>query len=261
MISIVAPSWNSLEYLKIFYNSLKKNLKIPYELIIHNNGSSDKTENWLITKNIKYTKSEKNEGFCAVNYAIRQAKYDYILVSNVDMYYLQGFDLILLNKINEFKRAKIKDFTISCRLIEPIPGNPEYFYFDAGNDYSNFDEKKLLNWYQNTKPKYEFDTFQFSHPILFPKITGEEVGFFDMNYFPGSTSDYDFGKALYEKGCRNFCLVKEAQVYHFSNKTFSKLPSEIRNKNGHDVFIKKWGIHPEEFRKQIGIKNKFEMVK
>jgi hypothetical protein len=39
------------------------------------------------------------------------------------------------------------------------------------------------------------------------------------------------------------------------------LPAEIKAKHNHDVFLKKWNIDVEDFRKKIGIKEKYETIK
>ena len=260
MISICIPSWNSLEYLKISIPSIKKNTKLPYEIIVHDNGSTDGTEEWLKKNNVKYSKSAKNEGFCGVNHALRAAKYEYCLMFNSDMYALPGWDFAILGQIMSFKKAKIKRFTISCNLIESSGNNPEYDIFNAGVNAESFDEKHLLDWFSSTQPK-RADTKQWSHPILVPKFMLEEINYLDETYFPGWNVDNDMPKELFEKGCRNFCLLGNSRVYHFISKTFSKLPPEIKNKDGQDLFLKKWKLSTDNFRNEMKIKERFEMVK
>jgi cellulose synthase/poly-beta-1,6-N-acetylglucosamine synthase-like glycosyltransferase len=93
MISVCIPSWNSLEYLKIVIPSLKKNTRMPYEIIVHDNGSTDGTESWLADNGISYTKSGTNKGFCGVNEALRKAKYKNCIIFNSDMYSLPRLGL------------------------------------------------------------------------------------------------------------------------------------------------------------------------
>jgi GT2 family glycosyltransferase len=262
MITVAVPSWNSLEYLKILYGSLKRNTKIQYEFIVHDNGSTDETEAWLKQNNINYTHSDKNLGFCGVNNALRKAKFDYLLTANSDMYFLPGWDIEILKQINKFKASKIERFTISACLIEPLGNNPEYSIFYCGHDTQSFDENKLLDFYLRNKEKIKREnTVQWSHPILVPKFMMEEIGYWDENYFPGWNVDNDLPKALYEKGCRDFLMLGSSRVFHFISKTFNKLPSEVKNRSGQDVFIKKWGISTDEMRKRLSVAETYRTLK
>jgi len=259
MISIAIPSWNSVEYLKILIPSIKKNTKIPHEIIVHDNGSTDGSEEWLKKNNVKFTKSDKNLGFCGVNNALRLAKYPYCMIVNSDMYMLPSWDFAVLNQITTFKKLKIDRFTISCNLIESSGNNPEFSIFNAGTDAASFNEKKLLDWFSNAQPK-KANTKQWSHPILIPKFMLEEINYLDESYFPGWNVDNDLPKALYEKGCKNFCLLGNSRVYHFISKTFNKLPAEIKNKDGQDIFLKKWNMTTDEFRNSMNIKSPYKEV-
>jgi glycosyltransferase involved in cell wall biosynthesis len=261
MISICVPTYNSLPYLKILYASLKKNWRVPYELLVHSNACTDGTYKWLVENNIKYTHSINNQGFCGVNNVLEQAKYEYCFVVNSDMYILPGCDFTLVNQIKEFKKDNIDKFTISCRLVEPIPGNPEYVYFNAGYVAEQFREQELVDWYVKNRPQYPHATKQWSHPILFPKKLGKEAGFFDPQYWPGWGVDNDFPKELSEKGCKNFFLTQQCQVYHFVSKTFKQLTKEDNAKSGEDIFTKKWGLTQNQFRDSMQIKKPFEVVK
>ena len=67
MFSIIIPSFNNLEYLKLCLNSLKKNSKYNHEIIIHINEGIDGTLDFIKDKKIKYTYSTHNEGvLCSI---------------------------------------------------------------------------------------------------------------------------------------------------------------------------------------------------
>ena len=55
MFSIVIPSLNNLEYLRLCIKSLKKNSKYDNEIIVHVNLGSDGTVDFLKENKIKYT--------------------------------------------------------------------------------------------------------------------------------------------------------------------------------------------------------------
>jgi len=263
MFSICVPSYNSLDYLKILHGSLKKNTRVKYELIVHDNGSTDGTLQWLEENNVIHTKSAENKGFTGVNEAIKKAKYEYIAVFNSDMYALPTWDTEVYKQINRFKANNIDKFTISCCLIEPLGDNPEYVVSYFGHDTETFDEEGLLDDFlanKNTKYKKE-NTTQYSHPIVLPAKMFNDMGLFDESYFPGWSVDHDLAVEAYKIGCRNFIMLTSARVYHFISKTFTKLPENIKRKDGQDVFLKKWNMTVEDFRKQLKIAQPFGTIK
>lgn len=258
MFSVCLPSWNSLEYLKILHNSLKRNTKLKYELVVHDNGSTDGTVEWLKQNKIKHTRTEQNEGSAAINYATQQASYPYLIIANSDHYMLPGWDIELMKQINKFKQNNIDKFFVSFSVIEPIGNNPECVIHYCGHDHETFDEQELLRFYLKECINYDrTDTNQYSGPNCAPTALWNGFGGMDMDYFPGWASDHDFAARAYKAGCRNFLLLGKAKVFHFSSKTFQKLPKEVRDKHGQDIFFKKWNITVDEFRKRLKIKEPY----
>lgn len=259
MFSICLCSWNDLPFLKILYAGLKRNTKIPYELIIHDNGSEDGTEQWLKENNINRSRSKTNEGGGAVNYAVAQAKFPYIVDINADMYPLPGWDIEIFKQIQKFKYNKINKFMISSTLIEPIGTNPEYTIAYFGHTAETFNENALLEDFLLNPPRYRKENMiQYSHPITMPRELWNEFGGVDMNYPYGIASDHDIPACAYEVGCRNFIMLGRSRVYHFVNQTSRKLPKD--KSNNLEVFKKKWGISVDEFRKRMNIAKPYEKV-
>ena len=80
MFSIVVPSFNNLNYLKILINSIKKNSDSRHEIIVHVNEGSDGTLEYVKELNLKYTHTKNNVGLCtATNIAAKRATTEYIL--------------------------------------------------------------------------------------------------------------------------------------------------------------------------------------
>ncbi len=270
VFSICVPNYNSLDYLQELHRSLKTYTKLKYELIVHENGSEDnyKTVNWLQKNNIQFSYSEKNEGYCGVNHAIKLASTPYVMLFNTDMMVLPGWDTAIFEQIEKFKSQNIEKFTISSCLIEPYGNNPEYYILptDMGKyivDQRPYYDFYLLQYFQSNKKQiinHRKNTIQYSHPILLPKKMLEEMNYLDPDYYPGWSSDHDLAKRAYEVGCRNFIMLSNSRVFHFISKTFSQLPSHIKNMHGQDIFEKKWGISVEQFRKQLQIATPFKEV-
>jgi len=88
MISIIIPTFNNLEYLKICINSLIKNSTYQNEILLHINEGSDGTLDYVIKNNFNYTLSKINNGMCiGCNTVSKKSNYDLILYSHDDMYF------------------------------------------------------------------------------------------------------------------------------------------------------------------------------
>ena len=98
MISIVIPTYNNLDYLKLCLKSLKKNSSYKHEIIFHINDGSDGTLDFVKTNNYKYTISDENIGLCSsINKAAKLVSSQYILYSHDDMYFCPNWDKVLLD--------------------------------------------------------------------------------------------------------------------------------------------------------------------
>lgn len=262
MLTIAVPSYNSLEYLRILNKGIRRNTKIPYELIVHDNGSTDGTQEWIRENKVSCTRSESNLGFTGVNCALVLASHPYTIIMNTDMYPLPGWDLEIFKQIEKFKQEGVKKFTISSCLIEPLGANPEYNIFYAGHNAETFNEPLLLGTYLKEKERgfKKENTTQYSHPILAPTEMWEEMNYLDDKYYPGWAVDHDLAAQAYKVGCRDFLMLGTSRVYHFISKTFTKLPSEVRNRSGQDIFQNKWGISVDEFRRRLGVATPYRTV-
>ena len=98
MFSIIIPTYNNFEYLKITLDSIFKNSKFKHDIIVHINEGIDGSLDYIKSKNIKFTYSKKNIGLCsAVNLAVKKSITEYVLYSHDDMYFCPGWDICLSN--------------------------------------------------------------------------------------------------------------------------------------------------------------------
>ncbi len=94
MFSIIIPTFNNINYLKICIESIKKNSKYNHEIILHINDGSDGTLDYVKKNGYTYTHTKENLGLCTgVNLAAKEAKTDYIVYSHDDMYFCPGWDV------------------------------------------------------------------------------------------------------------------------------------------------------------------------
>ena len=236
--SIIVPTWNNLNYLKLCIESIKKNSKYDHELLFHINEGSDGSLEYIKEKKYKYSYSKNNQGVCvAFNEGAKLAKNNYIVLAHDDMYFCPGWDTVFCNEI---KNILTKNFFLSGTMVQ---NSGTYIKLDCGKTYENFNERKLLK----ELPQIKFDDFQGTHwqPSLIALETWNKVGGFSLEFSPGIGSDPDFNMKLWKIGVRIFKGLGNCRVYHFSSVTLRK---KVWN-NGAKTFLLKWGITIKFFRK------------
>jgi len=98
MFSILIPTFNNLEYLKICIKSIYKNSTFKHQIIVHVNVGSDGTIDFLKKNNITYTFTNYNSGICeGINMASKKVIKDFILYSHDDFYFCPNWDVVLNN--------------------------------------------------------------------------------------------------------------------------------------------------------------------
>lgn len=240
MFSIIIPTWNSVEYLKLCIASIQKNSAHPHQIIVHVNDGSDGSREWVLASGLDATYSDSNIGICfAVNEAAAMAKHDYIVYINDDMYALPGWDTALVKRI---KQMPSDLFMLSGTMVEPKDSrNPCVVVANFGDSVQTFDEKGLLqqasklvrpNWLGSTWP-----------PTVVHRRWWQRVGGYSTELSPGMSSDNDFSMKMWHAGCRIFLGVGDSLVYHFQCKSTGKV---IKN-DGRKQFLNKWGMTQSTF--------------
>ena len=241
MISILIPTFNNINYLKLTIKSIKKNSSYKnHEILLHINDGSDGTLDYAIANNFSYTQSKENVGLCtAINTVSKIANSDLLLYAHDDMYFCPDWDVFLLKEVNLLNHNL---YYFSGTMIEQKSGHISY---DCGKDYADFDEKKLLDNYK----KLSFYDHQGSHfaPHLVHKELWSKVNGFSEEFNPGIGSDPDFNMKLWKENVRIFKGISKFRVYHFSSITTRK--KGLKQNKGDLTFLKKWNITTKFFKK------------
>mgnify|MGYP000135514033 CR=1 FL=1 len=250
MFSVIIPTFNNIDYLKICLNSLKKNSKFNNEIILHINEGVDGTLDFVKKNGINYTYSHCNIGLCSsVNTAVKKTTTDYIIYGHDDMYFCPGWDVAFNEEI-----AKIGHnlFYLSGTMIQPVNG---HIQLNCGTTHNDFNEKKLLSEF-NLIDHHDFQGTHWS-PHLIHKDVWNSVGGLSEEFNPGIGSDPDLNMKLWKKNIRIFKGLSNCRVYHFGSISLRKKKSLKRNK-GSKIFLKKWGISVSFFLKYYLNGSKYE---
>ena len=241
MFSIVIPTWNNLDFLKLCVNSIRKHSQSEHEIIIHINDGSDGTLEWVKAQGIKYSHTRKNIGVClAVNHLVAQASHDWVLYMNDDMVACPGWDTAFAKAIESSDTDLALFFST---LIQADNGrNPNIIKHNFGTGPENFDESRLLQEYlSEARGDVEGGEAQ---PTLFHRKWWMMVGGYSLEFSPGMSSDDDLLMKFWVVGCRHFRIVGSSRFYHFSCKSTGR----IRRNKGGRIFVMKWGITQREFK-------------
>jgi len=246
MFSILIPTFNNLDYLKICIQSLRKNSKFNHQIIPHVNVGDDGTLKYLNSEKIEYTYTKYNSGICeGINKASKKAKFDFILYAHDDFYFCPDWDTVLFNETNKIGH---NNFYLSGIMMNNGP-----IKFDCGDDFNSFDENKLLNNYKNFN-HYDFQGSTWA-PHLIHRELWNKVGGFSEEFYPGTGSDPDLNMKLWREGVRIFKGLNDCKVYHFGSivtrryKDNPKIKTESGSK-GAKIFLLKWGISIKFFKKR-----------
>lgn len=247
MFSILIPTLNNLNYLKICINSIIKNSILKNEIIVHVSENKDYTTDYLDSNNIKYSFTEYNSGICeGLNKAKKISSKNYVLYAHDDFYFCPEWDLILKKEIENIGH---NDFYLSGTMMHEGQIKCNY-----GNSYSNFNEKEFLDNYK----KYNHFDFQGSTwaPSVVHRDLWDRVGGLSEEFFPGSGSDPDFNLKLWNTGVRIFKGINSFKVYHFGSKVLRNYENKnmYKLKRGHGsksgkIFLLKWGFSIKFFKK------------
>jgi glycosyltransferase involved in cell wall biosynthesis len=239
MFSIIIPTYNNLEYLKLCIKSIKKNSTFNHEVIFHVNDGSDGTLQYLKDNMHKFSYTRENAGVCVgFNEAVKLATNKYVVLGHDDMYFCPKWDIVFSEELKKIPNNA--DFFLSGTMIQPFHS---YIKLDCGKTYLDFDEDKLLK----NLPEIKFNDFQGTHwqPSLIPLNTWKKVGGFSEEFSPGLGSDPDFNMKLWNIGVRLFKGLSESRVYHFSSVSLRR---KVWN-DGAKTFLLKWGISIKFFKK------------
>ena len=241
VFSIVIPTWNNLDFLKLCIRSIRENSAFPHQIVLHVNDGSDGTAEWAASEGIAFSRTPRNVGVCfAVNAARPLVATNYILYMNDDMYVCPGWDRALKEEIDA---CGTKFFFLSATMIEPYPTNskPVIGARDFGTTIGTFEEKRLLaefasfpkgDWSGATRP-----------PNIVHRDVWDLIGGYSVEFSPGLYSDPDFSMKLWQAGVRLFKGVARSRVYHFVSKSVGR----VAPNDGRRQFLRKWGMAPSTF--------------
>ncbi len=246
IFSIIIPTWNNLEYLKLCLRSIQTHSRFQHQLIIHVNEGTDGTQEWLdqhIEADVCH--SQENVGVChALNYARTLVKTDYILYLNDDMYTCPDWDYHLWEAIQRWPSNR---FFYSATTLQQGSFHDKSIMSQCnfGRTIEDFDEKRFLSEW-NDRPFEDWNGATWP-PNVVHKEVWDMVGGYSVEFSPGMYSDPDFSMKLWKSGIREFRGIAASRVYHFEAISTNRI---VKNP-GARQFLMKWGLTSSTFSRHF----------
>ncbi len=249
-ISILIPIFNKSDLTRNCILSLFKTTKLPIELIIINNASTDDSLEILeelkkIKPNnitdFKIINNKKNEGVLfTFNQGIDLFTGDYILFQNNDCIFTEECIDKMLNvlKLDE-------NIGITGPLTNLFHGtehpHPQLIAVPYKDLTELEDYTKSLNYPKN---KYTSADYIFGHSMLVKRSVIDKVGKFDKRFGMGYFEEIDYCKRAKLLGFK-VVVTNNAFIHHIGNQTLDLLNinrDKLKEKN-RQIFNKKWNVN------------------
>jgi len=250
-ISVVIPSYNNLEYLKLIYQSIR-DVTDEVELLLYSDGSTDGTEEWLSTL------EDKNAVICALKDRVghtilydrgfNQAKGSIIGILHADMVVGHNF----FNNILKY----IKQGTVVCgTCIEPPlhPPGGEKIIKDFGLYPAEFNQVYFNNYTEDIAKKSagEINESIFAPWFILKDEYLSKIGSHDQSYAPYGYEDSDLFSRMALAGF-SFIQSRDAFVYHFTQRGHKWTKGVGIENDGYKeqmdktrkIYIRKFGTDP-----------------
>ena len=225
-VSIVTPNYNGEKFLKTFFESLDNDSELIGEVIIVDNGSTDKSKEYIKSNAFNFPvvliENGENLGFSpAVNQGIEKAKYEYIFSLNNDTEVKKGSIKALVDLISSSDEI----FSVQSKMLQYDNKN---LIDDVGAEYN------LLAWTKKTGENHPSDEYREVLEIfsacagaaMYKKSLLEEIGMFDDNFF-AYMEDVDLAIRSRIYGYKNL-LCPDAIVYHIGSATSGSRYNEFK---------------------------------
>ena len=266
-VSFIIPSRNNLSYLKMCYNSIRKNAGYIHEICFADDASTDGTWEWLqeIGEKDNLVKYYRNPGPEREGLTIlyddlveNVATTDRLFFFHSDMYLMPG----AMEQIDKYLEEGV---VVSLTRVEPPlhPSGPEKIVMDFGIEPEELKEQELLDWYNRYKPQQETTEGVFA-PWAITRKDFESVGGHDPLFRPQSKEDSDIFNRIQLNGGK-FVQTWKGLVYHMTcrGSRFNPMAGGGVGKDSPEwihtttknmrEFIRKWGtmVQHDQFMKPI----------
>jgi len=213
---IIIPVYGALPYLEQCINSILKNTRHPYSLIIIDDGNGPLIKEYLRTiKSARIITNKKNLGWLkSCNMGIENCENDVVLL-NSDTIVTQGW-------LEKMDRCAHSDSRIG--MVNPLSNSAEFLSVPYPLEFNSIPTGFTLESFSNliselSECRYPSIPATPGFCLLIKREIFNQIGVFDEKFELGYWEDFDFCMRVKRKGYKAVCC-DDAFVYHYGRKSF-----------------------------------------
>jgi len=241
LTSIIILTFNQIRFTKECLESVYQHTKIPFELILVDNGSTDGTREYLTEfarthHNVKLILNDKNLGFAAGNnQGIRDAQGSYILLLNNDVVVTEGWLERLISHLEQSLDigmvGPMSNAVSGAQLVEKVP---------YGSSMKAM-QKFARSFAYDNAGKTTLIVRLVGYCLLIRKEVIGIIGGLDENYISGNFEDDDLCLRSFIAGYKNI-IAHDVFIHHYGSMTFKGNAIDYRAtmKRNLQYFTDKW---------------------
>ncbi len=213
-VSVIIPTYNRAEYVTQAIDSVLAQTYTDYEIIVVDDGSTDKTREVLepYMDKITYIYQENIGVSVARNRGIKAAKGDWIAFLDSDDEWLPGKLAVQIRAVE--RHPQLVAHMINVNLTnynDPYPNSFLHCKFPFEGNEGIIDDPFI--------PHFKYRTIAMPVAIMCRKECAIKAGLFDESFVCGE--DYDFVCRLALQGSWGYCWDELAMMYRRCEKTVS----------------------------------------
>lgn len=238
LCSIIIPTFNTLEYTKLCYESIIKYTNPPFEVIFVDNGSTDGTEAFFnkLPTGVTVLRNQSNQGFAkGCNQGAGLAKGNSLLFLNSDTVVTANWLDNLLCCLNS--GPKTGAVSPCSNYVTPAQRIfVSYNSLDAMQEFArHFNSSDPRRWRESETAS--------GFCLLLKKPIFEETTGFDEQFGIGLYEDTDLTFRVHQAGYK-VIIAGDTFIHHFGNQTFlaNHLKMEEYGERNQEKFLRKHRI-------------------
>ncbi|HLC40447.1 MAG TPA: glycosyltransferase, partial [Methylomirabilota bacterium] len=242
--SVIVLAWNQLEYTRACVESVIRNTKISYELVLVDNGSTDGTLDYFRSiPGAKVVANGTNLGFAAGNNrGIQAAAGDYVVLLNNDTIVTPQWLDGLIACAEEDPSIGIVGPMSNCVSGPQQVADASYADLTALDDYTRVFRER------HRGKRLPFDRI-VGFCMMIRREVIDRIGLLDERFGIGNFEDDDYCLRAKQAGFR-LVIAADVFIHHFGSRTFigEGIDFKAAMLQGHKVFKDKWGPQSDNGR-------------
>ncbi|AWB45816.1 glycosyltransferase family 2 protein [Paenibacillus sp. CAA11] len=245
--SIIIPTYNQKEMVLSCLESIEAHTRLPYEIIVVDDASTDGTLQALSSRKIRVAVHARNAGFAAsVNTGLMMAKGSTVVLLNNDILVTprwldnmlhclhSGTDIGAVGPVTNYIGGE-QQIDVPYREVRDM------WTFAAA--YNAGDPGK---WRETDR--------LVGFCLLMDRKFAEQTGYLDEGFRTGNFEDDDWGLRVRVQG-RRLMIAGDAFIHHFGSVTMKSLAAaqfQQINEDNRSYFAQKWG-EPAKLLQKLGV--------